>query len=70
MTRKSKREIERDIEALGGSEEFSLQDYLWADLKAYHGGRLSPGERLLLETPEAHLQPSAIRCLETPGDPQ
>lgn len=45
MTRKTRREIETDLDELCESEEFTLQDYMWADLKDAHDGRLSRGEQ-------------------------
>jgi len=61
MTRKSKREIEQSIDDLDESGPFSLQDYLWADLKDYYDGDLSADERRLLENPEEHLSKAAKR---------
>jgi hypothetical protein len=63
MTRKSKREIERSIDDLDESGPFSLQDYLWADLKDFYDGDLSADERRLLENPGEHLSPTAKRQL-------
>lgn len=70
MTRRSERELERAVDGLDDPEEFTLQDYLWANLKDYYDGRLSPGERRLLENPEAHLPRSARRRLGNQGGPQ
>lgn len=70
MTRKSKRELERALEDFGATGEFSLQDYLWADLKDYYGGDLSRDERRLLDDPESHLSPTAKRQLREWGGPQ
>lgn len=65
--RKSKREIERGIDGLGSTEEFSLQEYMWADLKAAHDGRLTQAERRLLDDPETHLSSAAVRRLRGIG---
>lgn len=70
MTRKSRREIEREINDLGESEAFTLQDYLWADLKNAYDGRLSRGERRLLDDPAANLSPVAARKLDNVGGSQ
>mgnify|MGYP000218170027 CR=1 FL=1 len=69
MTRKSKREIERALDDIGAPETFDVQALLWADLKDYHGGHLSPGERRLLDEPEVHLTPSARGRVQTPAEP-
>lgn len=55
MTRKSKRELERSINDLCSTDEHGIQAWMWADLKDYYGGRLSPSEARLLDDPEAHL---------------
>jgi len=68
MPRKSKREIERGLDELGGSEQLTVQDYMWADLKDYHGGRLTPAERCLLEDPAAFLSPAAQRQIGLGGE--
>jgi hypothetical protein len=70
MTRKSRREIETDLDELRERKEFTLQDYMWADLKDAHDSHLSRGERRLLKNPEAYLPPSAVRSLCNLGDSQ
>lgn len=70
MTRKSRREIKREIDDLDADREFTLQDYLWADLKNAYDGRLSRGERRLLDDPRATLSPVAARKLDGVGGSQ
>lgn len=70
MTRRSKREIERELDELDSTGDFSLQDYLWADLKNYYEGRLSPGERRLLDDPQPHLPAQDYRRLHNRGESQ
>jgi hypothetical protein len=66
--RKSKREIERGLDELDEKEQLTLEDYMWADLKDYHGGRLTPVERRLLEDPAAYLSPAAQRQIGLGGE--
>jgi hypothetical protein len=68
MTRKSKREIERSLDDLDGTETFSLQEYMWANLKDYHDGDLSSAERRLVDNPEAHLTEAARRRFTDRGE--
>lgn len=69
MTRKSKREVERGIDDLDASEEFTLSDYMWASLKDYYDGPLTHGERQLVDNPENRLPASELRHLENTGGP-
>lgn len=64
MTRKSKREIEAALAELTGGDEASIQAYLWADLKDAYGGRLTPRERTLLDSPDQQLPPAARAKLD------
>jgi len=60
MTRKSRREIERTLDDLeGGGRRSSVADLMWANLKDYYDGALSPDEQRLLDEPETHLTPAA-----------
>lgn len=63
MTRKSRREIEAALAELAGGEA-SIQAYLWADLKDAYGGRLTPRERTLLDSPDQQLPPAARAKLD------
>ncbi|MDQ2072813.1 hypothetical protein RBH20_09730 [Haloarcula sp. H-GB4] len=65
MTRRSRRELERAVDELDGQRSFTVADFMWADLKDYHGGRLTPAERRLLQDPEDHLTPAAQTQVDT-----
>jgi hypothetical protein len=65
MTRPSERELRQTVESIGGSGEHTIQDYLWADLKAAHDGSLTPDERQLLDAPKTHLSTSAAAMVRT-----
>jgi len=68
MTRKSKRELERSLDDLDDTETFTLQEYLWASLKDYYDGDLSPGEQRLVDDPETHLPAEAQQHLQQWGE--
>ena len=64
MTHKSKREIERHLEALGTTADCSVQDYLLAAVKDCYDSTLSKTEQALLDDPDEHLSPEAKRHIE------
>ncbi len=64
MARKSRREIEAALDDLDSGEQVSIHAYLWADLKAAYGGRLTTQERAILDSPEEHLSPTARATLD------
>jgi hypothetical protein len=51
----TERELWDELETLGASPNADVADYLWADLKNAHGGRLTPAEQRLLNDPGAYL---------------
>lgn len=61
MTRPSKRELENELDEIGGSGECSVQDLLLASVKNVHDSELTTGEQQLLDDPEAHLSETAHR---------
>lgn len=56
MTRRSERELERAVETLERAEDAELSAFLWAELKAYYGGELTPAGHRLLAAPEDRLR--------------
>jgi len=61
MTRRSKRELERALDNIEDeNRNYGVSDLMWADLKDYYDGRLSPGEQRLIADPETHLAPAAL----------
>lgn len=70
MTRRSLRELEREVAEMGAERDgVDIQAWVWANLKDYYDGRLSAAERRLLERPEEYLSPAAKRRLDLEADP-
>lgn len=61
MTRPSKREIEKGIDEVSASGEYSLHDLILASVKQTHDNELTAGEQQLLDEPEEQLSQTARR---------
>lgn len=56
MTRRSRRELEQAVDDMAPADGWAdVDDLMWANLKDYYDGDLTPREQRLLEDPESHL---------------